>query len=168
MTDSEAHFVYLALGTNLGDRLENLLAAEQALQPQVEIIGKSAIYETPPWGVTDQPAFLNQALYARTMLAPEPLLAFLKECEKLLGRQASYRYGPRLIDLDILFYDDLVLETPQLQLPHPQIPYRGFVLVPLAELAPDFIHPVSRLSVKQMLEQWMEYNNRSEIVTFSA
>ncbi len=168
MTEKKNHYVYLALGTNLGDRLANLKAAAQALASQGEILESSPIYETPPWGVVDQPAFLNQVLFMRTFLFPLQLLDFLKEQEKLLGREVSFRYGPRLIDMDILFYDELVLSLPELNIPHLQIPHRGFVLVPLADLSPDLVHPVSGLSVSQMLEQWMEYNNRSEIVTFSA
>src|SRR5512147_1350565 len=103
------YVVYLALGTNLGDRLANLKQAIIALSPQLEVKSKSQVYETPPWGFEDQPKFLNQVVKATTYLAPEPLLKHLKRLELALGRKESFRNGPRLIDIDILFYDDLVL-----------------------------------------------------------
>ncbi len=145
--------VFLALGTNLGDRLENLHRAIEALAPTVKILARSPIYETPPWGVTDQPAFLNMALRGETLLPPTALLHFLKSLERQLGRIPSVRYGPRLIDLDILFYDDLVLDSDELTIPHPRVHERAFVLVPLADLAPDFVHPVLRKSVSTLLQQ---------------
>jgi 2-amino-4-hydroxy-6-hydroxymethyldihydropteridine diphosphokinase len=145
--------VFLALGTNLGDRLENLHRAIEALAPTVKILARSPIYETPPWGVTDQPAFLNMALRGETLLPPTALLHFLKSLERQLGRIPSVRYGPRLIDLDILFYDDLVLDSDELTIPHPRLHERAFVLVPLADLAPDFVHPVLRKSVSTLLQQ---------------
>jgi len=145
--------VFLALGTNLGDRLENLHRAIEALAPTVKILARSPIYETPPWGVTDQPAFLNMALRGETLLPPTALLHFLKSLERQLGRIPSVRYGSRLIDLDILFYDDLVLDSDELTIPHPRVHERAFVLVPLADLAPDFVHPVLRKSVSTLLQQ---------------
>jgi len=132
-----SHLVYLALGTNLGDRLANLTSAIQALPPTVQPLAVSRIYETPPWGYLDQPAFLNQVIQARTGLAPLDLLAWLKRLESDLGRQPGLRYGPRLIDLDILLYDDLQLVIPALTIPHPRLGERAFVMVPLADLAPD-------------------------------
>src|SRR6266511_112567 len=108
------HTVYLALGSNLGDRLANLKEAIAALTPQMEVKAKSSVYETPPWGYEDQPKFLNQVIKAKTYLHPEPLLKHLKRLEVALGRQESFPNGPRLIDMDILFYDDLVLNSPAL------------------------------------------------------
>jgi 2-amino-4-hydroxy-6-hydroxymethyldihydropteridine diphosphokinase len=134
--------VFLALGTNLGDRLGNLRAAIAALPPVVTVLDQSPVYETAPWGVTDQPAFLNMVVKGKTLLAPAALLARLKHLEIELGRIPSKRYGPRQIDLDILFYADLILATPALNIPHPGLQERAFVLVPLADLAPDFVHPV--------------------------
>ncbi len=144
------HTVYLALGSNLGDRLANLKQAIAALTPQMEVKAKSSVYETPPWGYEDQPKFLNQVIKAKTYLDPEPLLKHLKRLEVALGRQESFPNGPRLIDMDILFYDDLVLNSPALVIPHPRLHERGFVLLPLMEIAPDLIHPVNKKSVREM------------------
>ena len=145
------HTIYLALGTNLGDRFANLQGAIAALPPAVRVEAQSPVYETPPWGLTDQPAFLNMAIKGGTELAPLALLAHLKDLEIHLGRTVSIRWGPRLIDMDILFYDDLVLDTPGLTLPHPRMQERAFVVVPLADLAPDFVHPVLRRPVRELL-----------------
>lgn len=147
----ENHIVYLALGSNLGDRQEHLQQAIAALPPQMEVKAKSHIYETPPWGYEDQPKFYNQVIKAETYLQPEQLLKHLKRLEVALGRQASFPNGPRLIDLDLLFFDHLVLNTPNLTLPHPRLHERGFVLLPLMDIAPDLIHPVLKKSVREMV-----------------
>jgi 2-amino-4-hydroxy-6-hydroxymethyldihydropteridine diphosphokinase len=147
------HTIYLALGTNLGDRLENIQAALKALSPDVQISAESPIYETPPWGYLDQPDFLNQVLMGETDLEPLILLRYLKRLEADLGRLPGVRYGPRQIDLDILFYDELILETPELTIPHPRLAERAFVLVPLADLAPDLCHPETGETVQDMLNK---------------
>ena len=145
------HIVYLALGSNLGDRLANLKEAIAALTPQMNVKAKSQVYETPPWGYEDQPKFLNQVVRAKTYLEPEQLLKHLKRLEVALGRKESFPNGPRLIDIDILFYDDLVLKTPALVIPHPRLHERAFVLMPLMDIDPDLVHPVSKKSVREMV-----------------
>jgi 2-amino-4-hydroxy-6-hydroxymethyldihydropteridine diphosphokinase len=147
----DEHIVYLALGSNVGNRAANLKTAIAALPPQMEVKAKSRVYETPPWGYTNQDKFLNQALKAQTYLSPEPLLKHLKRLEVALGREATFRNGPRLIDIDILFYDDLVYESPSLVIPHPRLHERGFVLMPLMDIAPDLVHPVKQQSIRQLL-----------------
>jgi 2-amino-4-hydroxy-6-hydroxymethyldihydropteridine diphosphokinase len=147
------HTVYIALGTNLGNRLANLRAAIQAMPPEIQVLAESHVYETPPWGYEEQPAFLNMVIKAETKLEPEPLLKRLKQLEVELGREQNFRWGPRLIDLDILFYDDLVLDSPPLVIPHPRLHERAFVLVPLADIAPNYIHPVLDRPVRELLAQ---------------
>ena len=143
--------VYLALGTNLGDRLANLQAAIAALSPAVKVLACSPIYKTEPWGLTDQPAFLNMIVRAETGLPPLELLKTLKQLELELGRLPAVRWGPRRIDLDILFYDDLLLDTPDLKIPHPRLPERAFVLVPLADPAPELVHPALHRTIRELL-----------------
>jgi len=146
------HTVFIALGSNLGDRLANLQAAIQRMPPTVRVLKQSPVYETAPWGFLEQPDFLNQVILAETELLPLDLLGYLKGIEMALGRLPSFRYGPRLIDLDILLYDDLVFESPYLTIPHPRLSERPFVLFPLADLAPHLRHPLTQKTVQEMLE----------------
>jgi 2-amino-4-hydroxy-6-hydroxymethyldihydropteridine diphosphokinase len=147
-----SHTVYIALGTNLGDRLKTLKDAIAHLPPMVLPLAASPVYQTAPWGYSDQPDYLNQVIEAETGLKPIDLLKYLKELEVRLGRRPTFRYGPRVIDMDILFYDDLLLETPELVIPHPRLHERDFVLVPLADLAPNKYHPVLGKTVGELKE----------------
>jgi len=147
----DEHIVYLALGSNLDDRLANLKQAVASLSPQMDVKAKSHIYETLPWGYEEQPKFLNQVVKVQTYLEPEPLLKHIKRLEIALGRKASFQNGPRLIDIDILFYDEIILNTPDLTIPHPRLHERGFVLLPMMDIAPDLVHPLTRKSIREMV-----------------
>ncbi|GAB4542248.1 MAG: 2-amino-4-hydroxy-6-hydroxymethyldihydropteridine diphosphokinase [Anaerolineales bacterium] len=145
------HIVYLALGSNMGDRAAHLKAAAGNLAPQMLLKAKSPMYETPPWGYTDQDPFLNQVVKVETYLEALPLLKHIKRLEKALGRTPSIQNGPRVIDIDILFFDDAAIDSAPLHVPHPHLHERAFVLVPLADIAPDFVHPTLRQTVKELL-----------------
>jgi len=147
------HIVYLALGSNVGNRAAHLREALSALPPQLEVKAKSKIYETLPWGYTEQGKFLNQVVRAVTYVEPELLLKHLKRLEVALGRVETFINGPRVIDMDILFYDDQIIESPAVTIPHPRIHERGFVLQPLMDLAPDLIHPIKRQSIRELIAQ---------------
>ena len=157
------HIVYLALGSNMGNRLSNLKAAVLNLTPQMTVKQKSSVYETPPWGFTEQDAFLNQVVKVTTYLEPEPLLRHLKRMETALGRVPNFQNGPRVIDIDILFFDNMIINTPPLVVPHPRLHERAFVLVPFAEIEPDFIHPILQRPINKILEDV----DRSEIKLFT-
>ena len=145
--------VYLALGTNLEKRSTNLVKACSELKKFVTISRISHIYETPPWGVTDQPLFLNQVLEVTTDLSPQELLTAVKDIEVKMGRVPAEKYGPRLIDIDILIYGCHEVSSPNLTIPHPRMAERAFVRVPLDELAPDLVPPgQAQLSVHEMLQ----------------
>ena len=152
---------YIALGSNLGDREANIKKAFDALKERIQIVKTSSLYETKPMYVEDQGLFLNCAAKIETNLAPEELLKFLKRIEQKLGRKTVKRNGPRTIDLDILFYGDQILKENDLQVPHPKIGERPFVLVPLAEIAPNLIHPVNKKTIIAMLSE-LDYD-KSEI-----
>ena len=144
------HTVFISLGSNLGDRARAIKEAGGLLSPDITTLCFSKIYETPPWGFEDQPLFLNQVIKVQTRLTPLALLKTLKGIEQKLGRKQNFLYGPRLIDLDILFYDSLVYISEQLTIPHPEIINRAFVLVPLMEIAPNFIHPVNHQTISDL------------------
>ncbi len=144
--------IYLSLGSNIGDRAENLrLAMERLEESDVRVLRCSRIYETEPVDYLDQAWFLNQVVEAETTLFPLQLLSRTGRIERELGRKRTVKKGPRTIDIDILFYAAAVIETPRLEIPHPRIAERRFVLAPLAELAPELRHPVTHQSLRQML-----------------
>jgi 2-amino-4-hydroxy-6-hydroxymethyldihydropteridine diphosphokinase len=144
---------YLGLGSNLGEREANIASALKMLGQEARIVKVSSLYETEPVGYKDQPWFLNCVCSVETDLSPQALLKLAKTIEKNLGRKPTHRFGPRLIDIDILFYDDLILDSPDLTIPHPRLMERAFVLVPLKEIAPDLVHPLSVLTIKELLER---------------
>ena len=143
--------IYLALGSNLGDRIGNLRSAVERLSQKMTIKKVSSVYETEPVYYEEQPLYLNAVLSAVTELDPADLLHFVKGIESDMGRQPSFRNAPRLIDIDILFYGDRVVQTKELTLPHPGIAERAFVLAPLAEIAPGLVHPVTHEKVEDLL-----------------
>jgi 2-amino-4-hydroxy-6-hydroxymethyldihydropteridine diphosphokinase len=146
--------VYLLIGGNMGDRMEYLQLATNAIHQQAgRIISRSAIYETEAWGLTNQEKFLNQALCIETLLSPKELLQTLLQIEQDLGRKRETRYGPRIIDIDILFYGQEIIREPHLKIPHPEIQNRRFALQCLDDIAPEFRHPVLHKTIAQLLAE---------------
>ena len=146
--------VFLLLGANLGEREVTLAKATQLIAERISpITAQSHLYQTAPWGVIDQPAFLNQVIRLETEFTPDEVLAQTLEIEKQLGRERRLRWGARVIDIDMLYYEDVILETKNLHLPHPRLHQRRFTLVPLAEIAPDFVHPVLHRTNQELLSE---------------
>jgi 2-amino-4-hydroxy-6-hydroxymethyldihydropteridine diphosphokinase len=144
--------VFLLIGGNMGDRLQNLHQAITLLSATCgPVIQQSAVYETAAWGKTDQAAFLNQALLLTTELSPQELITTVLSVEEQMGRHRTERFGPRVIDIDIMFYNEDIINEPHLTVPHPQMQNRRFALIPLKELAPLFVHPVLKKTLEELL-----------------
>ena len=145
---------FLLLGANLGEREATLKHAVQLISERIEsVTSQSKLYETAPWGVIDQPVFINQVIQIQTELSPKKVLEQTLKIEKQLGRERRLRWGARVIDIDILYYADFILEDSDLHLPHPRLHERRFTLVPLVEIAPDFVHPVLKKTNRELLEK---------------
>jgi 2-amino-4-hydroxy-6-hydroxymethyldihydropteridine diphosphokinase len=146
--------IYLLLGSNLGDRRNVLVKARELVDEIVgEVVQSSKIYETEAWGITSQPSFFNQVIEIRSTLSPDELLATLHQIENKLGRVRREKWGERTLDIDILYYGDLILNEEQLVIPHPEIPTRRFTLVPLVEIAAEFLNPSLSKSNNQLLAE---------------
>jgi len=147
--------VFIGIGSNLGDKTANCARAVELLAAAGIIpVKKSSLRQTEPWGVKEQPEFINMAIMAETRLSPGELLLELKNIEKQMGRVETIRWGPRCIDLDILFYNDMIVTEKDLCIPHPLLHKREFVLLPLAEIAPDKWHPVLKKTVRALMEEF--------------
>ena len=146
--------VYIGIGSNLGDRKANCMRAIELLAGKGIVVRKeSSLYETDPWGDKNQPKFLNMAIEIETEIKPQDLLGILAGIEKELGRKKSRKWGPRIIDLDILLYNSVTIDQDDLKIPHPFMHERDFVLKPLYEIAPDVKHPVLNLSTGELLQK---------------
>ncbi|MBI5675767.1 MAG: 2-amino-4-hydroxy-6-hydroxymethyldihydropteridine diphosphokinase [Nitrospirae bacterium] len=146
---------YIGIGSNLGNREKNCERAIKLLiKNGITVNKRSSMIESEPWGVENQPKFINMAVEIETGLEPEELLSLLKRIECEIGRRPTERWGPRKIDLDILLYDGLIIKRPKLEIPHSHIAEREFVLQPLSEIAPEKIHPVLKRSIKDLFSQF--------------
>jgi 2-amino-4-hydroxy-6-hydroxymethyldihydropteridine diphosphokinase len=153
--------VYIAFGSNIGDREANINKALELFKQKMKVLKRSSLYKTKPMYLEAQDWFLNGAAKVDTKLTPKELLLFLKDIEQKMGRKLVERNGPRIIDIDILLYGKQIINEKDLQVPHPKIEERAFVLVPLYEIAADFVHPVNHKTVSELLAQ-LDYD-KSEI-----
>ncbi|MFZ6009190.1 MAG: 2-amino-4-hydroxy-6-hydroxymethyldihydropteridine diphosphokinase [Bacteroidota bacterium] len=146
--------VFILLGSNQGHTLENLIMAQRAIRTSIgKIIRASSVYKTSAWGKTDQPDFYNQVIEVETSFEPGILLEKVLLIENELGRKRKEKWGPRIIDIDILIYQNRVVDLPALTIPHPGIPLRKFTLAPLAEIAPDLLHPILNKNILTLLKE---------------
>lgn len=157
---------HLIIGSNLGDRENQLILAKKGISEEVgNVIKESGVYETQPWGHDDQPWFLNQALEVSSSFPPLEVLKKIKHIEVIAGRQPGEKWHARHIDIDILLCGDMILRTEELSIPHPLLPGRNFVLVPLLDLAPDFIHPILGKTIEEL---YLDSRDTGEVYIFSA
>ena len=155
--------VYLLLGSNVGNRIENLKKAIGLIESECgKIKSISSVYETAAWGLKEQNNFLNEALCIYTSLTAKVLLKILKNIEKETGRTKTVKWGPRVIDIDILFYGEEIIDTPELKIPHPYLHERKFTLVPMNEIAPHFLHPVLHLTVNELMKKCVDESEVTE------
>lgn len=148
------HRIFLSLGSNLGNRENSLKKAIEKLKDNnIKVIKKSSVIETEPYGFKDQGKFLNLVLEAETDYNPEELLELILRIEEGLGRKREEKWGPRVIDIDIIFYNSLIIDEPNLKIPHSDMHNRFFVLKPLSEIAPDYIHPILKKTIKELLKE---------------
>ncbi|HXI00668.1 MAG TPA: 2-amino-4-hydroxy-6-hydroxymethyldihydropteridine diphosphokinase [Sphingobacteriaceae bacterium] len=148
---------YLLLGSNLGNREYYISEAVELLNQNAGLVKQSSsYYETASWGKTDQPDFINMAVYLHTLLPPEQLLITILDIEKYFGRERTEKWGSRTIDIDILFYADWIIEQPDLVVPHPYLQERAFALIPMAEIAPDYKHPVYKKTILELCESLVD------------
>jgi 2-amino-4-hydroxy-6-hydroxymethyldihydropteridine diphosphokinase len=157
--------IYCSLGSNMGDRLNNLARGVECLtHEKIKVVAQSSIYETSPWGVDSQDMYLNQVIGIETNISPEDLIKIIQNCERKLGRNSKQGHmQARVLDIDIIFYGDQIISTPNIELPHPRMHQRMFVLIPLLELDEDFVHPVMG---KAVWELYNECRDESEVILY--
>jgi 2-amino-4-hydroxy-6-hydroxymethyldihydropteridine diphosphokinase len=156
------HRVFLALGSNVGDKTAHVERAILLLKEKIVDLRSAKMYQTKPWGYEAQDDFVNTVVEGQTDLSPQELFRFVKEVEKQVGRIERFKWGPREIDIDILFYDDLVVKEDHLKIPHPHLQEREFVLLPLLDTAPEFVHPIFRKTVKELYGDLLRKLKKSE------